>query len=186
MLIDNSPLTAIIHTMNNYAFIDGNNLKKRIVDMGWDIDYARLRTYLREKYKANVAYYFIGYIEKYKSLYEFLKSCGYDMVYKKTVEQGDTYKGNCDVILTLRALVEEDDYDKAILVTNDGDFAPLVEYLCELCKMECVVACSRLMFSYLLRELHNKVNIYYLDDFLHKIKREEALRRDKTLRRPPS
>ena len=108
------------------------------------------------------------------------------MVFKKTVEQGNTYKGNCDVLLTLRALVEKDDYDKAILVTNDGDFAPLVEYLCELDKMECVVACSRLMFSYLLRELRNKVNIYYLDDFMHKIKREGTLRRDKTLRRPPS
>jgi uncharacterized LabA/DUF88 family protein len=172
--------------MNNYAFIDGHNLYKRIVDMGWDLDYARFRTYLKEKYKASVAYYFIGYIKKYESLYKFLKSCGYEMVYKKTVEQEDTYKGNCDVLLTLRALIEKDDYDKAILVTNDGDFAPLVEYLHELGKMECIVACSRLMFSHLLRELRDRVNIYYLDDFLHKVKKEEALRRDKTLRRPPS
>jgi len=170
----------------NYAFIDGNNLKKRIVDMGWDVDYARLRIYLSEKYKVNVAYYFIGYIKKYKSLYKFLECCGYELVYKKTVEQEDTYKGNCDVILTLRALVEKDCYDKAVLVTNDGDFAPLVEYLFGLGKMECIVACSRQMFSYLLRELRNKVNIYYLDDFLHKVKSEGALRRDKTLRRPPS
>jgi len=156
--------------MNNWAFIDGNNLKKRIVEMGWDINYARLRVYLKDKYKVNVACYFIGYIERFKSLYNFLESCGYKLVYKKTVEKDDGYKGNCDVVLTMRALLDKDDYDKAVFVTNDGDFAPLIEYLNEQGKVECIIACSREKFSYLLRELHDRINIYYLDDFLHKIK----------------
>ena len=40
----------------NYAFIDGANLHKGIVELGWRLDYRRFRVFLRDKYQVSVAY----------------------------------------------------------------------------------------------------------------------------------
>lgn len=39
------------NSSNNFAFIDGNNLNLGIKDLGWPLDYKKLRVYLKEKYK---------------------------------------------------------------------------------------------------------------------------------------
>ena len=44
--------------IHNNAFIDGQNLYR---GLDWDLDYARFRVYLRDKYHIEEAYYFIGY-----------------------------------------------------------------------------------------------------------------------------
>jgi len=155
---------------NNYAFIDGNNFHKRIADMGWDLSDTRFVEYLKRKFHVTVAYYFMGYIERNEPLYEYLRGCGYTLKFKQAVLASGSYKGNCDVEMTLHALTETGNYDKAIIIANDGDYASLVEHLNDINKLECVVACSRLNFSYLLRKLRHKVNIFYLDDFIHLIK----------------
>ena len=36
--------------LNNYAFIDGQNLYLAIQELGWKLDYKKFRVYLREKY----------------------------------------------------------------------------------------------------------------------------------------
>lgn len=38
-------------------------------------------------------------------------------------------KGNCDAELVLHTMIEYPNYDKAIVVTGDGDFHCLIEYL---------------------------------------------------------
>jgi hypothetical protein len=50
--------------LENYAFIDGNNIYLGIKNLGWDLDYARFRIYLKEKHQVVKAFYFIGKIEK--------------------------------------------------------------------------------------------------------------------------
>jgi uncharacterized LabA/DUF88 family protein len=40
-----------------------------------------------------------------------------------------TVKGNVDAELVLHAMIKYKDYDKAIIVSGDGDFFCLVEYL---------------------------------------------------------
>ncbi|MEK7081606.1 MAG: hypothetical protein AAB704_00305 [Patescibacteria group bacterium] len=57
-------------TENNFAYIDGANLYNGISGFGWALDYARLRTWLSEKYAVKNAYIFIGLIPKYKELYK--------------------------------------------------------------------------------------------------------------------
>lgn len=51
--------------MNNYVFIDGQNLYLGISTGGWKMDLRRFRVYLKEKYFASKAFYFIGYKTKY-------------------------------------------------------------------------------------------------------------------------
>ena len=52
---------------NNYAFIDGNNLYRGVNNSGWKIDFSRFRKWLKDKYRVNRAYYFIGLIPKEKA-----------------------------------------------------------------------------------------------------------------------
>ncbi len=35
---------------HNYAFVDAQNLNLGIKGLGWELDFERFRTYLREKY----------------------------------------------------------------------------------------------------------------------------------------
>ena len=58
---------------NNFAFIDGANLHNGVRSLGWELDYARFRIWLKEKYKVNTAYLFIGLISKYAELYKSLQ-----------------------------------------------------------------------------------------------------------------
>lgn len=47
---------------SNYAFIDNQNLYMTVREMGWKIDYARLYSWLKNKYHISKAFMFIGYI----------------------------------------------------------------------------------------------------------------------------
>lgn len=55
---------------------------------------------------------------------------GYLVILKPTMELPDkTVKGNVDAELVLHAMIQYSDYDKAIIISGDGDFFCLVEYL---------------------------------------------------------
>ena len=53
----------------NYAFIDSQNLNLAIRAQGWKLDFARFRVYLRDKYKVEKAFLFIGYVSGNERLY---------------------------------------------------------------------------------------------------------------------
>ena len=55
--------------INNYAFIDSQNLNLSIRSLGWKLDFARFRIYLKEKYGVTKAFLFIGYVEGNNDLY---------------------------------------------------------------------------------------------------------------------
>jgi uncharacterized LabA/DUF88 family protein len=115
---------------NNYAFIDSQNLNLGVKDLGWQIDYKSFRRYLFEKYKIQKAFLFIGYVGTYGSLYRTLQNAGFICIFKPTLVHTDgRIKGNCDAELVLQAMIEYKDYDKALIVTGDGDFYCLVKYL---------------------------------------------------------
>lgn len=115
---------------NNYAFIDAQNLYLGIRELGWKLDYKRFRVYLREKYQVSKAFIFIGYLKKNEGLYDALKRWGYTLIFKDVVvgREGEV-KGNVDAELVLQAMIEYDAYEKAVVVTSDGDFACLVKHL---------------------------------------------------------
>ena len=115
--------------VSNYAFIDSQNVNLSIRDLGWKIDFKKFRVYLKDKYKVEKAFLFIGYIPENQKLYTFLQKCGYILVFKPTLEKKGSIKGNCDAELVLHCMIELENFDKAIIVSNDGDFYCLVEYL---------------------------------------------------------
>lgn len=86
----------------NYAFIDSQNLNLSIRTQGWKLDFNRFRIYLRDKYRVEKAYLFIGYVSGNQSLYATLQDAGFTCIFKPTLQYKDgTMKGNCDAELVL-------------------------------------------------------------------------------------
>ena len=118
----------------NGAYIDGANLHNGIKAQGWILDYAKLRVLLREKHSVTDAFLFMGLIPKYGEMYKNLQQAGYILVFKEVVYDGNGKpKGNCDADLVLQATRDhfENKYEKAVIVTSDGDYASLVKMLFE-------------------------------------------------------
>jgi uncharacterized LabA/DUF88 family protein len=130
---------------NNFAYIDGANLHKGILDLGWHLDYKRFRVWLTEKYGVKRAYLFIGLIPKHADLYKHLQEAGFTLVFKETTLDGQgRVKGNCDADLVLQAVRDfyEHHFDRALLVSSDGDYASLVKFFHENKKLEVILSPS--------------------------------------------
>jgi uncharacterized LabA/DUF88 family protein len=122
---------------NNYAFIDGQNLymatSKRSEDP-WKVDLARFRIYLERKYKVTKAYYFLGYLdETQQSLYENIQSAGFILIFREhTSLMLGKKKGNVDsdlILSIMKKLYYREEFGKVILVSGDGDYKQLVDFL---------------------------------------------------------
>ncbi len=114
---------------NNYAFIDSQNLNLSIREQGWVIDFGKFRQYLGRKYGIAKAFLFIGYVYDNQDLYTALQKDGYILVFKPTLKlPSGKVKGNVDAELVLHAMIEYDNYDKALIITGDGDLYCLVDY----------------------------------------------------------
>jgi uncharacterized LabA/DUF88 family protein len=117
---------------NNHAYIDGANLHKGVVSARWDMDYKKFRIWPSEKYGVSRVYLFMGLIPKYNELYVHLQEAGFTLFFKEVVCDGDGKpKGNCDADMVLHAVCDayEKKFDRAVLVTSDGDYACFVKFL---------------------------------------------------------
>ena len=128
---------------NNFAYIDGANLYKGTESLDWEFDYGRFRIWLKEKFKVEQAYLFLGLIPKHKDLYTKLQEQGYTLIFKEVIFDGKgKAKGNCDADIVVHAMQDayEGRFNKAILVSSDGDYTPLVKFLKEKNKIEFILS----------------------------------------------
>lgn len=143
---------------NNYAFIDSQNLNLSIRNQAWRLDFKRFRVYLEEKYHVKKAFLFIGYIPENQSLYLNLQKDGFILVFKPTLVVSDKkIKGNVDAELVLHTMIEYPHYDQAVIVTGDGDFHCLVDYLAKHHKLKCLMVPNQKAYSRLLKRVKNIV-----------------------------
>jgi len=152
----------------NYAFIDSQNLNLGVRSLGWTLDFRKFRLYLKNKYDIQKAYLFIGQLAGNERLYLSLQEAGYILIFKPTVELPDgIVKGNVDAELVLHsAAIQYKNYGKAIIVSGDGDFACLVEFLDEKGKLLNIMPPNK-HFSSLLRHYnHYIIRIDLLKDTL--------------------
>ena len=156
-------------SINNYAFIDSQNLNLAIREQGWALDFKRFRVYLKDKYHAAKAFVFIGYIATNESLYTSLQEYGYILVFKPTLYLPDgKVKGNIDAELVLHTMIEYPNFDKAVIVTGDGDFYCLIDYLKRQNKLERLVIPNRNKFSSLLRKFAPEM--VFMNDLQEKLR----------------
>ncbi len=125
---------------------------------------------------------FIGYMSENEQLYEYMHNLGYLVVLKPTVDvittpdQPSTFddtadnvvkskskgagkpviKGNVDADLVLYAMKELPNYDNAVIVSGDGDFLGLIEYLEEQGKLEHILT-PNWQYSSLFKPFESKI-----------------------------
>lgn len=113
----------------------------------------------------------MGYVPGNEALYTFLQKAGYIVIFKPTLEykkEGRKYtKGNVDAELVLHAMIEYPNYDRAIIVSGDGDFHCLIEYLEQQKKLLHIFIPNRRKFSALLRKFRRY--FVYLDGLTRKL-----------------
>lgn len=153
---------------NNFAFIDIQNVTLGMRELGWRLDWRKFSLYLKEKYDVTKAFIFIGYIGRNKYFYDFLRSCGYILIFKPVIGAGDTIKANCDGDMIMFAVSRCHNFNKAIIVTSDGDFYSTVKLLHRRKQLAVVLSpianrCSKL----LKQESHGKIS--YLNELKAKL-----------------
>ena len=151
-----------------FAFIDSQNLNLGVKSQGWTLDFARFRILLREKYCVEQAYIFIGLIAEYQSIYTHLQKSGFILVFKPILEykknKKTIIKGNVDAELVLHTMIEYPNYEKAVIVSGDGDFHCLIEYLFKKRKLAKVIV-PNLHYSSLLKKFSEYiVNINFFKE----------------------
>jgi len=167
------------------AYIDGANLHKALDELGWKLDYGRFRKWLQDKYDLQYAYLFIGLVPKNKDLYTKLQEQGFTLVYKEVTYDGKgKIKGNCDSELVLKVAVDfyEKHFDRAVLVSSDGDYSCLVSFLNEKKSFHTLISPGN-KCSFLLRKLN--IPIVYLDSQRVRLDTEKTKNKHTKKKKPP-
>ncbi len=159
-------------------YIDGNNLYRAAKTLGFDIDYGIFGVWLRQKYNASVIFLFIGFLPKRIKFYEYLRENGYILIFKEIIFYEETIKGNCDAELVLKLVSDfyTKSFNSCVLITGDGDFGCLVEFLKNNAADIHLIAPNKKRCSVLLKNKYVKMT--FLNNHYHKfskmIKSEKA------------
>jgi uncharacterized LabA/DUF88 family protein len=140
----------------------GENRPSRTEKTGRGADSAPAATFEMGSSVKN-AYLFLGFVKENGDWYSFLRAVGYLLVFKETMIIGSgKIKGNCDADLVLYAVVGyyEKKFEKAVIVSSDGDLAVLVHFLKERGILRILLSPSD-QCSYLLRKAN--VPLVYLN-----------------------
>lgn len=148
--------------MRNIAYIDGQNLhlgttKREPV---WRVDLARLRVYLEKKYHVDRAYYYLGYVQdddQYQRLYEEVQTAGFVLVFREhNSAMKGTKKGNVDsdiIFSIMKRIYYREQFEKIVLVSGDGDYKQLVDFLIKEKKFEKILFPKQRYASSLYKQL---------------------------------
>lgn len=168
---------------HNLAFIDGQNLYTGItqIENPWKINLKKFRLFLKERYKIEIAYYFIGFFyDENISLYKEIEDAGFMLIFKDhNLSMVGKKKGNIDsdlVFFIMKKLYKKEIPNKIILVSGDGDYKPLVDFLIEENKLKLVIFPNRKFASSLYSNIGARF-FEFLDD--ESIKRNVELIEDK-------
>lgn len=150
---------------SNIAYIDGQNLRMGTLDTkpSWRIDLQRFRVYLREKYHVDKAFYYMGYVidgDKHQRLYEHIQESGFILVFREhNSAMIGKKKGNVDsdiILDAMKRLYLKEKFDQIVLVSGDGDYKGLVDFLIEQNKFGKVLFPNKKYASSLYRQLEPK------------------------------
>jgi len=120
----------------NIAYIDGQNLFMGTTKSqdSWKINLAKFRIYLEQKYEVKKAYYYLGFVqEKHQDIYEEIQLAGFILVFRQhNPAMLGKKKGNVDSDIILDSMIrmyKKEDFEKIVLVSGDGDYKGLVDFL---------------------------------------------------------
>lgn len=149
--------------LNNHAFIDSQNLHlaTTMANEPWKIDMQRFRIYLKEKYRVDQAYCFLGaYDENQCKMYTAFEHYGYKLMFREHSKAlKGKKKGNVDVDIVfevMKELLENESFGKVILVSGDGDYSRMVDYLVKIGRFEKILLPNKEYASSLYKHLSSR------------------------------
>ena len=115
-------------------------------------------------------------IPKNQALYQSLKDAGYICIFKPTLEHKEgkkiIIKGNVDAELVLYTMIQYDQYAYSIIVSGDGNFGCLADYLNQQKKLAKIIVPNS-KYSSLLRQFAQY--IVNIDLFRHKVQKKRGI-----------
>lgn len=124
------------------------------------MDFEKLLKYLRVHFGVSKATIFTGYLHGNQELYSTWEKIGYSIIYKTVGTKPDgAIKGNCDAELVLQATSDyyEGNFDKAVILSSDGDFSCLCLFLLARNALEGIVSPSNEHeCSYFLKQIQTR------------------------------
>ena len=149
--------------MPNVAYIDGQNLRMGTTTSkpSWKVDLYRFRKYLLEKYNIDEAYYYLGIVSDDQTpLYKDIQKAGFILVFREhNPAMVSIKKGNVDtdiVMDVMKYLYENKSKSKVYLVSADGDYYKLVDFLIKEDRLGKILFPARQKASSLYRKLPPK------------------------------
>jgi uncharacterized LabA/DUF88 family protein len=119
-------------------------------------------------------------------MYSAFKDYGFICIFRPTLTNKDgTTKGNCDAELVLHAMIQYKNYNKAVIVSGDGDFQCLAKYLYENDKLGILLVPNQKKYSALLKFDIFKPHLRFVSDLQFKLeysKKKKNPRKDETLK----
>jgi uncharacterized LabA/DUF88 family protein len=113
---------------NNYAFIDCQNLWAN-KDKSWNLDWSKFRSWLQSDCGVQRAYLFIGFINGYQKMYQQMQEAGFILIFKPIQENNGRVSCNIDTEMVLQTMIQYNNFNKAVIISGDGDFTCLVDHL---------------------------------------------------------
>ena len=151
---------------DNLAFVDGQNLYMGTVKYSkpWRIDLALFRVYLQKKYHVTKAYYFLGCVnEDYRDLYDEIQEAGFILKFREhNTVMLSKKKGNVDsdiIFSVMKKIYQNGTFNNIILVSGDGDYRMLVDFLIEEEKFEKILFPNKEFAS----SLYKKIGARFFD-----------------------
>lgn len=162
---------------NNFAFIDGQNLYMGMKsdEPAWNIDFVKFRKYLERKYNVSRAYYFLGFvIDEKNDLYDKIQEAGFILKFREhNSAMIGKKKGNVDADIifdVMKKVYKKELFDKIVLVSGDGDYKMLVDFLIEEDRFKKILFPNKKFASSLYKKITRKyfdylANIKHLIEF---------------------
>ncbi len=146
---------------NNIAYIDGQNLHMgttKLQGSAWQVDLKKFRVYLKEHYSVQTCYYFLGFVnEDFQDLYIEIQEAGFILQFREhSSAMLGKKKGNVDtdiVFQIMKKLYRQKNFSKVVLVSGDGDYKMLVDFLIQEQKFKKLLAPNRKFASSLYKKL---------------------------------
>lgn len=127
----------------NWSFLDMQNLYKSTQDKdGFPIDWEKFRLILLHKYNVTRALVFMGYLKTNIPLYYRLQKAGFEIHFRtvKIKKDGTIDGGNVDVDLCSYAMDHKNEYNKAIVISNDADYCQMLKSLQVQNKLQLIIS----------------------------------------------
>ena len=156
-------------SVHNIAYVDGQNLRKDTTkrEPSWEADLKKTRFYLTRKYNVTKAYYYMGYRindAKHEAIYQEIEEAGFILKFRRhNVEMKGEKKGNVDADIIfdiMKRIYRREPFDKIVLVSGDGDYRMLVDFLIEEGRL------AKILFPKMryASSLYDSVRIWHKDD----------------------